>query len=152
MQFFLSMAWHLFYSLNLFIFCFFKKCFIYLFMRDTEREAESQAEGEAGSLWGAWCRTRSQDPRIMSWVKGKCSTTEPPRCPMYTLFLSIYHHLPISKIVTDKTNMFHQKSVLWLLLQGWGWQKEHAEGFESADKFYFFSFFFLFFFFFFYFF
>ena len=28
---------------------FFKKYFIYLFMRDTEREAETQAEGEAGS-------------------------------------------------------------------------------------------------------
>ena len=27
--------------------------FIYLFMRDTEREAETQAEGEAGSLRGA---------------------------------------------------------------------------------------------------
>ena len=33
-----------------FLFCF--KDFIYLFMRDTEREAEAQAEGEAGSPWG----------------------------------------------------------------------------------------------------
>ena len=33
-------------------FLFFKD-FIYLFMRDAEREAETQAEGEAGSLWGA---------------------------------------------------------------------------------------------------
>ena len=29
-------------------------------MRDTQREAETQAEGEAGSLQGARCRTRSQ--------------------------------------------------------------------------------------------
>ena len=29
------------------------KEFIYLFMRDTEREAETQAEGEAGSMQGA---------------------------------------------------------------------------------------------------
>ena len=31
-------------------------------MRDTEREkeAETQAEGEAGSMQGAWCRTRSR--------------------------------------------------------------------------------------------
>ena len=35
------------------------KDFIYLFMRDTQREAETQAEGEAGSLQGAQCRTRS---------------------------------------------------------------------------------------------
>ena len=32
---------------------FFKKDFIYLFMRDTQREAEKQAEGEAGSTQGA---------------------------------------------------------------------------------------------------
>ena len=31
----------------------FFKDFIYLFMRDTQREAETQAEGEVGSLWGA---------------------------------------------------------------------------------------------------
>ena len=28
-------------------------------MRDTEREAETQAEGEAGSMQGAWHGTRS---------------------------------------------------------------------------------------------
>ena len=32
---------------------------IYLFMRHREREAEPQAEGEAGSLQGAQCGTRS---------------------------------------------------------------------------------------------
>ena len=31
-------------------------------MRDTHREAETQAEGEAGSLQGARHGTRSQDP------------------------------------------------------------------------------------------
>ena len=31
---------------------FFFKDFIYLFMRDTQREAETQAEGEAGSTQG----------------------------------------------------------------------------------------------------
>ena len=41
---------------------FFLKDFIYLFMRDTQREVETQAEGEAGSLRGARCGTRSQDP------------------------------------------------------------------------------------------
>ena len=41
----------------------FFKDFIYLFMRDihTEREAETQAEGEAWFLQGTWCGTRSQD-------------------------------------------------------------------------------------------
>ena len=32
-------------------------------MRDTERGAETQAEGEAGSLLGARCGTRSQEPK-----------------------------------------------------------------------------------------
>ena len=31
------------------------KDFIYLFMKDTHREAETQAEGEAGSLRGTRC-------------------------------------------------------------------------------------------------
>ena len=33
----------------------------YLFMRDTERGAETQAEGEAGAPWGAQCETPSGD-------------------------------------------------------------------------------------------
>ena len=42
----------------------FFKDFIYLFMRETEGEAETQAEGEAGSLQGAQWRTQSQDPGV----------------------------------------------------------------------------------------
>ena len=43
----------------------FFKDFLYLFMRDTEREggAETQAEGEGGSMQGARHGTRSQDPQ-----------------------------------------------------------------------------------------
>ena len=43
----------------------FFKDFIYLFMRDP-KEIETQAEGEAGSLGGAPCRTQSQDPGIVT--------------------------------------------------------------------------------------
>ena len=50
-------------------------------MRDTQREAETQAEGEAGSLQGAQCRTWSQDSRITLGAKGRRSTTEPPWRP-----------------------------------------------------------------------
>ena len=41
--------------------------FIYLFMRDKgrEREAETRAEGEADSMQGAPCGTRSQVSRIL---------------------------------------------------------------------------------------
>ena len=37
---------------------------LYIYSRETQREAETQAEGEAGYLQGAHCRTRSQDSKI----------------------------------------------------------------------------------------
>ena len=41
-------------------------------MRDTEKEAETQAEGEAGSMQRAQCGTPSWVSRIMPWAEGKC--------------------------------------------------------------------------------
>ena len=41
--------WISYISIKIYIF----KYFIHLFMRDAERKAETQAEGEAGSLKGA---------------------------------------------------------------------------------------------------
>ena len=46
-------------------------------MIDREREAETQKEGEAGSMLGAQRGTRSWDPRIVPWAKGRCQTAEP---------------------------------------------------------------------------
>ena len=40
--------------------------FLCLFMRDTEREAETQAEGTAGSMRGAQWGTPSQDPGVIA--------------------------------------------------------------------------------------
>ena len=53
-------------------------------MRDTqrEREAETQAEGEAGSMQGARCGTPSRDSRITPWAEGRLQTAEPPRDPL----------------------------------------------------------------------
>ena len=51
-------------------------------MRDTQREAEAQAEGgEAGSRQRAQSGNRSRDSRITPWVKGRCPTAEPLRHP-----------------------------------------------------------------------
>ena len=50
-------------------------------MRGTEREAETQGEGEAGSVQGAQCGTGSQVSRFTAWAEGKCTTAEPPRRP-----------------------------------------------------------------------
>ena len=67
-------------------FYFYLKSFIYLFMRDTEREAETLAEGEAGSMQGARWGTRSQDPGSRPEPKARRSTTEPRRCPKLSVF------------------------------------------------------------------
>ena len=52
-------------------------------MRDMEGEAETQVEGETGSLWEA-----RGGPKDHTWAKGRCSTAEPPRGP--TFFFSNY--------------------------------------------------------------
>ena len=46
-----------------------------------EREAETQAEGEAGSMQGAQRGIRSRVSRIAPWAKGRRQTTAPPRDP-----------------------------------------------------------------------
>ena len=50
-------------------------------MRETQREAETQAEGEAGSMQGAQYGTGSRVSRITPWAKGRCSTAKPPWRP-----------------------------------------------------------------------
>ena len=50
-------------------------------MRDPQREAETQAEGEAWSLWGPWCRIQSQDPGITTWAKGNTQPLSHPGVP-----------------------------------------------------------------------
>ena len=57
-------------------------------MRDTQREAETQAEGEAGSMQGAPCRTRSQDSGIMPWAEGGAKLLSYPGCPNSSFSLS----------------------------------------------------------------
>ena len=55
------------------LFFFFKSLkILFIYSWETQREAETQAEGEAGSLWGAPCGTRSQTPG--SWPELKADT------------------------------------------------------------------------------
>ena len=42
------------------------KNYLFIHERHREGETETQAEGEAGSLQGARCGTRSQDPGVMT--------------------------------------------------------------------------------------
>ena len=65
---------------------FFKKDFIYSFMRDTQREAETQAEGEAGSLRGP---DAGLDPGTRGHVLGRrqvLTRWAPPGCPVAWIF------------------------------------------------------------------
>ena len=62
-------------------FFFFKILFIYSWKTQREAETETQAEGEAGSMQGAWCGTQSRDSRIMPWAEDRHLTTEPPGIP-----------------------------------------------------------------------
>ena len=55
-------------------------------MRETHTEAETQAEGEVGSIQEAPRGTQSQDSRITPWAQGRCQTTEPPRDPLFLCY------------------------------------------------------------------
>ena len=66
---------------NFILFIFLKILFIYLLMRDTETGAETQAEGEAGSMQGARRGTRSPVSRIRPWAEGGAKPLSHPGCP-----------------------------------------------------------------------
>ena len=52
-------------------------------MRDIQREteAETQAKGEAGSMQGARCGTRSRVSRIMPWAESSAKPLSHQGCP-----------------------------------------------------------------------
>ena len=57
-----------------------------MIVTEREREAETQAEGEAGSMQGARRGIRSRVSRIAPWAKGRRQTTAPPRDPRFIFF------------------------------------------------------------------
>ena len=62
------------------------------FMRERERERERQRHRQRNksSMLGARSRTRSRDPRIAPWAKGRRQNAEPPRDPRILFFLRFY--------------------------------------------------------------
>ena len=55
------------------------KDFIHLTMEaQWEREAETQSEGEAGSMQGAWYGTQSRVSKITPWAEGGAKRWAPP--------------------------------------------------------------------------
>ena len=74
-------------------------------MRDIQREAETQAEGEAGSRLGSQFR-------ITPWAKGRRTATEPPRRPNNILLIGCQQLMfPICLIIII---FFNQDSVYML--------------------------------------
>ena len=76
-------------------------------MTDTqrEREAETQAEGEAGSMQGARHGTQSWVPRIMPWVEGGVKPLSHWGCPLDGILdaiLKTVQFLKLSVSVFDK--------------------------------------------------
>ena len=70
------------FNVSSFFKIFFLKDCIYSFMRDTQREAETQAEREASSMQRAWW-IRSWVSRTMPWAEGRRQTAGPPGLPSF---------------------------------------------------------------------
>ena len=63
-------------------------------MEDTQREAETQAEGEAGFMQGARRGTRSRDPRVTSWAEGGAKPLSHPGFPNHCFFKNSFYTNP----------------------------------------------------------
>ena len=61
---------------------FFLMFYLFIHERHTEREAETQPEGEAGSLQGARPGTQSCVSRITPWAEGSAKPLSHLGCPV----------------------------------------------------------------------
>ena len=61
---------------------YFKDLFIYLSINNTEREVETQAEGESGSSQGPWCETQSQNLGSRPELKADAQPLSHPGIPV----------------------------------------------------------------------
>ena len=80
-----------------------------LFIHERHREKQTQAGGEASSPQGAWCGTRSRDSGITLWAEGRCSTTEPPRRPLWVFF-----YLRILLLYLHSGRIFSLEKQFWI--------------------------------------
>ena len=64
-----------------------------MIVTEREREAETQAEGEAGSMHREPdVGIRSRVSRIAPWAKGRRQTDAPPRDPHFNMLLYVFCH------------------------------------------------------------
>ena len=117
-------------------------------MIDIERKRE--AAGEAGSMPRARRGTRSWDPGVTTWAKGRRQTTEPPRDPLFPLSLPPGKHtafqkcpqslkslLPFLHVVGKKVLICFRK--LYFLFWNWncglgkGWKRQGRVGLQHPS-------------------
>ena len=91
----------------IFLFLIFKNIF-FIYSWEIHREAQTQAEGEAGSTQGARCGTWSWVSRITPKGEGRHQTAEPPRDPCCWLWTWRGH-------VPRNVGSFWKLSVIYLL-------------------------------------
>ena len=71
-------------------------------MRDTQREAETEGEGEAGSLRGAQYRTGSQDSRDLALqLKAEAQPLGHPGVPRQDLLMMICYGFKAPRFAFD---------------------------------------------------
>ena len=74
-------------------------------MRDTERkEAETQAEGEAGSMPGAWDGTWSQVSRIRPGAEGGAKLLSHPGRPKLSALKQLFYIVHISMVLLGNSS------------------------------------------------
>ena len=91
----------------------------------------TQAEGEAGSMQGALCGTRSQDARITRWAEGRCQTAKPPRDPLYFFNRSI--HFKSSEMGDPKKDGINQGEPM-KKEEGKGQRTVHSGGSQAGTE------------------
>ena len=75
------------------------------------REAETQAEGEAGPMQGAGRGTRSQDSRIRPWAKAGAQPLSHTGIPRLAPFLSVSDTWELLLLIMDLWLSFSQSCV-----------------------------------------
>ena len=93
-------------------------------MRDTERGAETQAEGEAGSMQGALRGTGSRVSRITPWVEGSAQPWPAGLPGSFFFFFLIFYlfiherHRERGRDTGRERSRLHAGSLMWDSIPG----------------------------------
>ena len=87
-------------------------------MWDTQREAETEVEGEAGSLWGPRCGTPSLDPESCPKSKADPQLLSHPGIPILTIYWEEVQNWPFYYHLDTGMKIGARKwAILWLAIR-----------------------------------